>query len=705
MKWGTTAMRLKMSYFNRGFNRGILLNDFKRFGWIGAGYLLGLLLSTPLMILMLHSQLQWNANLPMMMGYRNIYLHVLLFNTPQVLLLILVPILTGLWLFQYLQDGRAADTVHALPIRRETLYNTHILSGLVLLSVPLLVTALLTWALIAGLGITQVGGLHVLNWLVLALLFNLLFFTTSAATAMITGMSTVQAVLSLILLLLPSGLVMLLLVNFKMYAYGFAFDYYIYNTELLSPLIRITNIAAIGTGEIAIYLLACVALYLAGLYLYRRRRLETAGDAVTFGVLRPVLKYGVTFCFMMLAGAYFFSSQNGSMGWTYFGYVIGALIAYFLIEILFNKSLHVFHRQSVKGFGVFSLITILIITWLNLGLGGFEQKLPELNQVESVYFSTTFGPLQVRGRPAAVQAQLEYYTSMVPGQAAEQYLPLQMPLPVFQDANSIAGIHELHRRLIENRAEETSAANGGGVAGPTKTSLCLAYNLKNGAHIYRQYYINRSDYETQLKPLYESSEYKYLHNGILQVDPADITMINIEAQQVNKGVRLVDPGLIQQAVAALRSDIGMETYEEMTSNRPGWASIRILLANKRTLDLEWKKSYAGFDQWLESIGEIHNARLTKDDVNYAMVLKRSAAASPWDSGLNQYLLLENNPDFLKITDPEDLEVCLRQFSHLSSYVDQQPYQVVFALKSGSMFTTGFTEADAPAFIREHFASR
>lgn len=696
MKWGATAMSSKMSYFNRG----ILINDFKRFGWIGAGYLLGLLLSVPLMILMLHSQLQRDANFAMTLGYRNVYLHVLQFNEPQALLLALVPILAGLWLFQYLQDGRAADMVHSLPIRREALYNTHILSGLIFLSAPLLITALVTWAVIAGLGITQVGVLDVLSWLALALLFNLLFFMTSVATAMITGMSTVQAVLSLILLLLPSGLVMLLLYNFKMYAYGFAFEYYVYNTELLSPLIRMTNIAAIRSGEIIAYLLVCVALYLAGRYLYRRRQLETAGDAITFGALRPVFKYGATLCFMMLAGAYFFSGQNGSMGWTYFGYAIGALLAYFLIEILFNKSLHVFHWHSVKGCGVFSLIMILLIAWLNLGLGGFEQKLPELDQVESVYLSTSFSPLQAKNRPAAVQAQIAL------SQAAEQYLPLETPLPVFKNPGSITGIHALHRQLIGNRAEETPAGREEGMA--NRDTLSLAYNLKNGSQIYRQYSIRLSDYTQQAKPLLESGEYKYLHNRILQIDPADATMINIEAEQVNKSIRLVDPELIQQAVAALRSDIAKETYEEMTSERPAWASMSILLANRRTLDLEWKKSYASFDQWLESIGERHNARLTRDDVNYAMVLKRSAVANINDlRAEQQYLVMENNPDSLKIADPEDLEVCLRQYAFPDQplYATPHPYQVVFVLKSGSMFTAGFTEADTPAFVREHFAGR
>ena len=60
MKWGIMAMKSKTSFFNRG----VLLNDFKRFAWIGAGYLLVLLLSVPLKVFMLYSNLEYVSLIP-----------------------------------------------------------------------------------------------------------------------------------------------------------------------------------------------------------------------------------------------------------------------------------------------------------------------------------------------------------------------------------------------------------------------------------------------------------------------------------------------------------------------------------------------------------------------------------------------------------------------------------------------------------------
>ena len=94
---------------------------------------------------------------------------------------------------------------------------------------PLILTALA-----AGLGIDQLNSV-ILSWLLTSLLLNLLYFMTGAAVGMITGMTTLQGVLSYILLLLPSGLSMLLLDNMSRYIHGFAVDYYFDKTQDLIP--------------------------------------------------------------------------------------------------------------------------------------------------------------------------------------------------------------------------------------------------------------------------------------------------------------------------------------------------------------------------------------------------------------------------------------------------------------------------------------
>ncbi len=691
-------MKLKTSFINQG----VLLNDFKSFSWVGAVYLLGLLLSVPLKIIMLYS----NAEGAILSQDPEIYLRIFSYDDFwQLMILIIAPVLTALLLFGYLQNGKAADMAHALPVKRETLYHTHILAGLIFLFVPLIITALAAWALVAGLGIPKVSGQDIATWLAISLLFNLLYFITGVATGMFTGLSSVQGVLSYILLLLPSGLSMLLLHNMRIYTYGFAFDSYMQSVNI-SPLAEMFNYP-IHKIEIAAYLLASITLYLLGLYLYRRRQLEAAGSAITFDALRPFFKYGVTFCFMLFVGSYFYQAQD-SLGWACFGYLLGSLTAYLGVEILLQKSLHVFKLKIIKGFGIYALIVIICIGALQLDLTGYERRLPELAEVESVYMDNVFYPLSHLNMAQTHHTVNYEYNDMNPGAHFET------PLPIYTRAENIADVYALHQKIVSNRTVEKAVMQNryryrNSFVTGARIPLCFIYNLKNGSHICRQYKVNLPDYARQLKSIYESREYKIFHNAILSINPSEIKMLEINAIKTNKSVRIVDQKLIQQAVAALQSDIMKQTYEDMTVNRPGWAGINIVLKNNDTTGLEWEKSYVNFEQFLKNTGEYTNARLiAHNDILYAVITKQTGEGKKGTEAYRLYeeeplqLLLkaEKTPGHLKIIDPEILEICLRQYTDI--YGDSQPYNVFFLLKNGDIFTGGFTEADAPTFVKEHF---
>ena len=702
-------MKSKTSFINPG----ILRNDFKSFGWIGAVYLLGMLLSVPLKLLMLHSNRD-GATIDNISSY----LRIFQFDSAlQIILLVTVPILAGLLLFRYLQNDKAVDMVHALPVQRVTLYNTHILAGIIFLSLPLIVTALVSWALVAGLGISSVNAMAIFTWLGVSLLINLLFFLTSAATGMFTGISVVQGVISYILLVLPGGLSVLLLSSLRMYSYGFAFDYYCSTSiSKLSPLVRIFESLPRGslqTAEVIAYLLASAALYLLGRYLYQRRQLETAGSAITFPILRPFFKYGVTFCFMLLLGSYFKETQS-SLAWTFFGYFLGAVLGYFLTEILLNKSWQVFHFKTVKGLLIYSLIVIGLIGAVNSDFTGYEKRLPPLADIESVYLDNSFHLLNEENNP---QTQTTGVQTAALSDIAQITNP---PLRVYKDTDSIAKIYALHQDIINNLSQGKAYQLNPGNDNYRQESVCLAYNLKNGSTFYRQYRIKALDYEASLKAVYESPEYRTLHYPILNLNPAMIKMLEVNAANVDKSVRIIDAQLISGAVAALQADAKTQTYEEMTRRQPAWGDINIFLDvpgdinndNYRS-NLSWEKSYVFFEQWLKDNKEYNNARIIpEEDIKYAIVARRVIASdNTRERVMKDYTQqtiadLENNPENLKITDPYQLEICLRTHGYdyrRSSDSLDTIYDVIFLLKNGRSFSGGFTEDSAPAFVQQFFA--
>ncbi|MDD4803337.1 MAG: DUF6449 domain-containing protein, partial [Syntrophomonas sp.] len=579
-------------------------------------------------------------------------------------------------------------------VKREVLYNTHVIAGIIFLFLPLIITALVSWIIIASLGIDSVSILNILTWLGISLLFNLLFFMTSVATGMFTGMSLVQGALSYILLILPTGLLHLLLHNMNIHTYGFAYSYYSHNISF-SPLIRLIDMSSytLQAGEITAYILVSIGLYGAGRYLYKRRKLETAGNAIAFDILSPVFKYAATLCTMLLFGTYFYGAQNESIGWTYFGYLLGAVLAYFLCEILLNKSLRVFKPRIFKGLGAYTLVSIILIAGLNYDGIGYEKRLPVLDEVESVYMDSSFYPL-FRDDP-----QLRVIDS-----ESGAFYP-QRPTPVYIEAQNIANIHALHRKIIDGKSL-SPGNNSGDNRRLQRLKICLAYNLKNGQQIYREYTIPVPAYADFLKTIHESHEYKVINYVVLRIDPAIIKMININVPATTKNVRISDQEKINEAIDALQRDTLNQTYEEMNSRQPEWANIELLIDTKYSMHMNWNKSSINFEQWLKKNGLYNQARIMPDaDIDYAIVDinpdltsddERAMMAKPTRQLIIQEL--ENLPGVLKITEPDRLEICLRNFT----YSDQETYKVFFVLKNGNLLSGGFSEADAPDFIKAHF---
>ena len=674
-----------MNYKTSFINTGILRHDLKSFGWIGVVYFLGLLLSVPLQIVMIYSRQVATGVIYSSMN-PNPYLQVLSFESPfQLLLWLSVPVLTGILLFRYLQSGESADLAHALPLRRETLYNTHLAAGVILLLIPIFLTSLVSWAVLQGLGIEHVTGHDILTWLGVGLIFNLLLFISSAAVGMLTGMSTVQGGLTYILLLLPTGLTLLVLQNLQHFVFGLPYDFLDNNIERLSPLLRVTNNHPFTGVETVIYLLLCIALYLLGLFLYRRRPSENAGNALAFRGLHPVLVYGVTFCAMLLLGAYFNSETQNSMGWTYFGYFLGSLLGYLVSLVLVNKSLDIFRPRAAWNYLWYSLVIVLLITGLNYDVTGYEKRIPSLASVESVYLDGSFYRLwTARG------TQLPYYIEDSGSDSYRRQITM-----VYSDPANIAAIHELHQTMIENREIEKS------LLWEYDRSMfyhcCLAYNLQNGKTVYRQYKVPIERYAAQIKPVYESQEHKKMIYDILNISPRQVDFLQVSANEVERSVKLTNPALLLQAVNALQMDARSQTYEEMTSHRPPWAKVDLLLNDGKRLRLSWEKSYVFFEEWLQDAGEYANARIMPNDVKYALIEKGPFA----DKGVQARVTkmshtidsdayiqeLESSGSCVRVTDPDKIESLLWQYTNK----DDEACRVHFVLQNGTYFSAGLPQ--------------
>ena len=446
-------MKSRISFFNAPLSRDIL----RRCWPLWAAYLGVLLLMLPLRVA---GEAQWvyaDGSRP------DLNRTVLQLAEPTVVLAFFAAILTAMVMFGYLYNSRSCGRMHALPLRRETVFLTTCLTGILPLLAADLLIALLTGLLFCARGLSLNA---LISWLLTAVLSKLSFYGFACFCALLTGN----------LLVLPAVYVVL---SFAVYVAEncarSVLTHFVYGMryfertvlDFLSPPVYImgrlrlfqdpsTGLCELrGLGMLAAYAGVGLVLTALALVLYRRRNMETAGDVVAIPVLKPIFKYCLSFgCALVLvwgmdqfAGTSLFDRLWGwgaalmALGLM----LLGAFLGYFAAEMLIQKSLQVF-RGKWKGFAAVCLVLSVFVVLWELDVFGYERRVPEPSEVRAVLVD-----------------RLE-----------------------LEDPENVRAMTELHRMLIEQKAESepTQSLNAG---------VELRYLMKDGSTLVRYYPIDHDE--------------------------------------------------------------------------------------------------------------------------------------------------------------------------------------------------------------------
>lgn len=390
-------------------------------------------------------------------------------------------------LFGDLHNTRLCYGVHALPLRREGWYLTHVISGLLMGLVPPLVILLTLMPLMGQFWFTALlcyGGmvLHYLFFFGLASLCMMLTGNRFAATA-VYGLLNF---LSLIILWFVQTVYLPLLPGVR--ANTTVFD-------LFSPLVE-----AIGRDDFFqvshadncticqhqwpgfypemdggshayiyqglggdwgyLWVLAGVgiALLAGGLLLYRIRHLERAGDFMAFKPMKPIFLWVYTLSVGVVM--FYLADEAAGPGAGYLFLVIGIFIGYFTGKMLLERTLRVFKGRSWVGLGILygAVALSLLLTWIDPI--GIARRIPKAEKVEVVYL---------------YDGHLSDYQINNPNRLA-----INDNVIAVTDPQDIAAIRQSHQLMLkEHDTKEYRNSRW----------FTLQYKLKNGTTVSRTYRI------------------------------------------------------------------------------------------------------------------------------------------------------------------------------------------------------------------------
>ena len=324
----------------------------------------------------------------------------------------LLPFLLGgllAWvLFFWLFRAGTAYFYAALPVRRETLFLTNYLTGLLLCAAPALLSSLLLWAVGAGFGAAVfVPAMQVFTATMLGFL---LFFSFAVLVCCVVGQMAAMPIVYVILnftFFVLETIVRHLLFTF---VYGMPYSQ---SSTMQSFALHATPVLGLLQGGFRVatdwaerdgmyymeyaprlegwgYLGALAALglvfALCAFLLLKHREMERSGDVIAVGWLRPVALYVFTIGCALVLGALMaelFSSNTSDNFW----YVLlfscaGAFVGYFAGKMLLQKTIHVF-RSGWLGLGACCLALLLAFGAAEFDLFGYSRYLPERSAVQA----------------------------------------------------------------------------------------------------------------------------------------------------------------------------------------------------------------------------------------------------------------------------------------------------------------------------------
>ncbi len=330
-------------------------------------------------------------------------------------------------LFSWLFRANASYFYAGLPVRREALFVTNALVGLLMVTLIHLITAIAAYFVLLLHGYPQLYAC--LCFFGASTLSFLCFFGFALLLVVIIGQAAVMPAVYVILNFASVALFSATNSLLSDFVYGMEYLTW-WDTRFGSILYKLSPvflfmmqglpISAVllpdgssdpsryrfdGWGYVGALAIAGIVFAVLALLLFRRREMERSGDAIAVKSLRPVFLYcftaGCAIIFAYILTSLQSTTLTGARAFrqTLLFLLLGAAIGYFLAQMLLKKSIAVFRgAKTWVGLGAVCLVLALGCTAARYDVLGLYARVPEANEVSYVdnsYFGQMTDPADI----------------------------------------------------------------------------------------------------------------------------------------------------------------------------------------------------------------------------------------------------------------------------------------------------------------------
>ena len=487
------------------FSKALVKSDIKRYWWVSAIYMV----LTALFILP-------NA---VMKDIGDVYSR---FDSDNGGLALFFAFVLGGLLFSYLHRVNSVSFMNSIPVSRTTQYLSHILSGFILLIVPITITSIIIFfeELHYGSGIQ-----FCYKYFYTCLLYSACAFMLTTFTSVLSGNLISTYVFGGGFVALPYFILSMANEIFSKNVYGFV-DY----DEGIMQYIYIMGIDEMWAKRSVIYIAIALALFVISLVLYKLRNMENYGEVVAFKPLKPILMYFVAVCFGLFGYDSLYYIHNRSLNFTLGVLPLGivALIAVFMLN---QKSFS--FKGILKPIVIFAVCMGIVNVIFAFDLTGYERRIPDENNVVSIdafsgYYANCYATSRDYGAPI--------YDDINKG--------------ILTDKKDIDTITKLHKYLVQR-----------GAVNDNSISIKITYTLKNNKKLSRNYLLNYNE----MKDIYSIDNYKNVRYPIANDNKKEMDYVELsDSRSLSPSIRLYNID-INKLYDVVKKDVIKLTPEDLSA--------------------------------------------------------------------------------------------------------------------------------------------
>lgn len=431
------------------------------------------------------------------------------FRTYLVFVMILLSVACAASGYAYLHQPEKTDFFHGFPLKRTQWFDISYVGGLLIFLIPYLFSSLCTMIIGAVNGVLVSSNFTECILAVLGgILGFLILYHTAILGMMLTG-KLVAGVLAGFVLIVYGSMVTDLFSN--LISTFLDTHYSIYNYDIsqpqtspvisyVSPLDMFSSMAYRTSAnlQLPLFLLAAViiiaAVWFAARFIYQKRQLEAAGNALAYPKTAPVIKILIaipTALFIgFFAGSFYYT--NGTK-WIIICSILSVVLLCGIIEFIYSQDLRqIFKRKYSSLISILGVIGILAV--MQFDLFGYDTWLPESSELESMALYGDTYP--------------DYFGIYDVGSNLDYNNPQYILLNISGQQKDFESIYALAEEGILNHNLDITPDALYTDETADYTSIVIRFNKSNGSTSYRCYAVKRESLVDCLDKLCMKESYR-----------------------------------------------------------------------------------------------------------------------------------------------------------------------------------------------------